>query len=221
MKRFGSAVTTCLFCCTLVGAGPLPTGFTYPDFSDTTGLLRLGSAAIAGTALRLTPADPGGTGAAWFRSLQPVAAGFNTTFQFQITDLVFGGADGFAFVVQNRPPGSSQLAGAAATWATHGIPNSLAVEFDTWQNIDDPPRWGRSQRQPRQRAFQRHRPEQRSRRHVVGQHGHRPRGRSVGWAGAYGADRLPPRHAVGVHRRPCESGAQRRGRSRHPPQLGQ
>jgi hypothetical protein len=96
----------------------------------------LGSAAIAGTSLRLTPADPGGTGAAWFRSLQPVAAGFNTTFQFQITDLVFGGADGFAFVVQRAS--LFTIGGGGGAIGYGGIPKSLAVEFDTWQNFDDP-----------------------------------------------------------------------------------
>jgi len=78
----------------------------------------------------------------WATLRQPVGDGFDTTFQFLLTDLAFIGADGFAFVIQNAdqsPSGSggpSALGFNAASLGYGGIPNSLAIEFDTWPNFD-------------------------------------------------------------------------------------
>lgn len=56
-----------------------------------------------------------------------------------------GGADGFAFVIQNSGPGALGGRGSAGGFgvadsqnANHpGIPWSVAVFFDTWQNVDE------------------------------------------------------------------------------------
>jgi len=53
--------------------------------------------------LRLTPNTPGPKGGAWFPARQPVTHGFDTIIQFRITELVNGGADGLAFVIEARP----------------------------------------------------------------------------------------------------------------------
>lgn len=66
--------------------------------------------------------------------------GFEVTFQFQISH---DGADGFAFVLQDDSlsalgdvGGSLGYGGTTDEYrANSGIPKSLAIEFDTWQNI--------------------------------------------------------------------------------------
>jgi len=107
---------------------------------------------------RLTPSNPSKTGALWYRSEVPVSHGFDTEFEFQISDhskecsvhkdqyfsqfsyrtcSVHGG-DGFAFVIQNsdrqRLEGVYELGQNGGQMGFGGIPNSLAVAFDMWTN---------------------------------------------------------------------------------------
>jgi hypothetical protein len=117
-----------------------PQTTSYPDFSSSAGLSLVGSAQSVDTRLRLTPADVTQAGAAWLSLRQPVGDGFDTTFQFQISDLGFGGADGFAFVIQNASNSPAINGGAGALGFSGfaigyaGIPESVAIEFDTWPN---------------------------------------------------------------------------------------
>ena len=108
--------------------------------------------------LRLTPSGPSKAGAVWYRSEVPVSNGFDTEFEFQISDhskectvhkdqyfsqfsyrtcSVHGG-DGFAFVIQNtlrqRLTGTYELGANGGQMGFGGISNSLAIAFDTWQN---------------------------------------------------------------------------------------
>lgn len=93
-----------------------------------------------GPSFRLTSSGPGQVGAVWFPAKQFVAGGFMTTFQFRITGVgslrpdVDRGGDGFAFVIQNADfgPNLPRLPGGYLGY--HGIPNSLAIEFDTYFN---------------------------------------------------------------------------------------
>jgi hypothetical protein len=93
-----------------------------------------GSAAFIDGRLRLTPAKEGQSGSAWMSSRQPVTGGFAAIFQFQITYLPETAApgDGFAFVVQNSSVRALGEGGGDLGYG--GIPNSIAVEFDTWPN---------------------------------------------------------------------------------------
>ena len=80
------------------------------------------------------------TAAAWLPVKQPVANGFTTQFTFQLSS---GGglfADGFAFVIQNSPAGIGALGttGMGGFLGYQGLTNSLAIEFDTFQNDWDP-----------------------------------------------------------------------------------
>jgi hypothetical protein len=63
-----------------------------------------------------------------------VGSGFSAQFQFRISNNVNGGADGLAFVIQHSPAGASALGEAGGGIGYSGMPNSLAIEFDTWQN---------------------------------------------------------------------------------------
>lgn len=102
-----------------------------------------GSAAYASGALRLTSAGPHERGSAWSDAKQYVASGFQTAFLFRITapgnefgipQLATVGGDGFAFVIQNDS--LHALGGEGGNIGFAGISDSLAVEFDTFQNGD-------------------------------------------------------------------------------------
>ncbi|MEB3826582.1 SBBP repeat-containing protein [Phormidium sp. CCY1219] len=114
------------------------TELNYEDFSSLEGLNLIGSAAQLGDTLRLTPKNRTSgsqAGAVWHATPQSVEDGFETTFQFQINDLAGSGGDGFAFVIQNSS--ADAIGGGGGTLGYSGIYNSLAVEFDTYDN-DDP-----------------------------------------------------------------------------------
>jgi hypothetical protein len=107
--------------------------------------------------LRLTPSHPSKAGSVWYESRVPILRGFETTFSWQITNqskecidhrdkayaikqqhrsCAVHGGDGFAFVIHGDPKGSSALGGDGMQLGYGGIPNSLAIEFDTLTNVD-------------------------------------------------------------------------------------
>ena len=105
-----------------------------PDFSSASNLLLQGSAAFVTNRLRLTPAAGGQSGGAWLDSKQFVEYGFETVFQFQITQPSAQGADGIVFVIQSNP--SPLLGGGGYILGYGSIPYSIAIEFDTYQNSE-------------------------------------------------------------------------------------
>ena len=129
-----------------------------PDFSANQNCLALNSStatmpafATAQTStaqvLRLTPATNGLATSAWFATPQNVAAGFSTTFSFQIGQPNPYHADGIAFVIQNSGktalgPGGCGMGYGGDTLApvngcapaTAGIPSSVAIAFNTYDN---------------------------------------------------------------------------------------
>ncbi len=125
---------------------------SFSDFSSAANLALNGNAALppgngTANALRLTPAFPSQAGSAWFNIQQPVAGGFTTKFQFQFTGASNPPADGIAFVIQNSSLSALGQGGGSIGYADGGgdcdgtpcdtgggIPNSLAVEFDTFDN---------------------------------------------------------------------------------------
>ena len=106
----------------LSAAGTAAASVHFEDFASATGLNLVGDAAVAGSALRLTRAKGDRSGAAWFHEKQAVGAGFETTFQFQLTRQggLGHGADGFAFVLQNAGPGALGGLGSAG-----GLPSRI------------------------------------------------------------------------------------------------
>jgi hypothetical protein len=116
-------------------------GFVFGDFSSTSGLNMVGSAQRSGRVLRITPAKNYRHGGVWHSEKQPVGGGFETVFQFQFTKSggLGGGADGLAFVLQNSGPKALGAKGGSGGFATGegnhpGIPSSIAVFLDTFQN---------------------------------------------------------------------------------------
>ncbi len=109
--------------------------------SDFTTLVRQGVGGVptaAPSILTMTTASDNETSAAWYPTEQTVGNGFTTQFQFSIPQ--YGGADGFAFVLLSGGAGTSTLGttGMGGYLGYEGIPNSIAIEFDTYQNGWDP-----------------------------------------------------------------------------------
>lgn len=113
--------------------------------TGTTRLVGIGSvAALGANGFRLTPSFRYQRGAVWLADRQFIGSGFQTTFQFRISNpggLIQWspqgyqrGGDGFAFVIQNYTvPVVGPFAGYLGY---HGIPRSVAIEFDTWWNAE-------------------------------------------------------------------------------------
>jgi hypothetical protein len=104
---------------------------TLPNFT------LVNNAVLHENRLGLTVAEPLQTGAAWLPAKQQVQDGFEAQFQWQITQISRRGTDGFAFVIHNAPlpfPGIAVGEGRPGL-GYQGIPNSIAVEFDTVQNL--------------------------------------------------------------------------------------
>jgi Legume lectin domain/PEP-CTERM motif len=136
------AATVVTLAATLAGA-PLAQAsavIQYADFSNTAGLQLNGHATTASGALRLTGTDYWQAGSAFSASTVSLASGasFSTHFQFRMSDpggtcdsATTCGADGLVFVVQSV---SSSIGGAGGGIGYDGIPNSIGIEFDTWNN---------------------------------------------------------------------------------------
>jgi hypothetical protein len=126
-----------------------PAAVRFKSFASIPGLQLVGDAAVSGgKVLRLTPARENRSGAAWLIAKQRVGFGFDTTFQFQLTRQggLGHGADGLAFVLQNSGPTALGGRGSAGGFAVAdpsyhqkqaGIPWSIAVFFDTFQNVEE------------------------------------------------------------------------------------
>ncbi len=141
---------------TLASAQTCPTSPNYsPDFTANQTCLTLnpnGSAypafpqgqTSASTVLRLTPNQGGWAASAWYTTPQVVANGFTTTFAFQVGSTSAYDADGFAFVIQNSSAGVLALGpggcgigfggSSSGCAAPAGIPNGVAIEFNTFNN---------------------------------------------------------------------------------------
>lgn len=109
--------------------------------------------------LRLTASQPRQVASVWYAEPLPVLEGFETRFTFQLSDQSkrcvevkdehFGvrhyrscsvhGGDGFAFVLHGHANKTSTLGAAQRSQlGVEGIANSLAIEFDTWFNAEQP-----------------------------------------------------------------------------------
>ena len=119
----------------LMATGTAPAAIHFESFASIQGLRLVGDAVISGKAIRLTPARPNRSGAVWSVEKQPVGFGFDTTFQFRLTQQggLGRGADGLAFVLQNSGPSSLGGRGSAGgfavadptfhprSWVFHGV----------------------------------------------------------------------------------------------------
>lgn len=117
----------------------------YNGFASSAGLTLNGNAMVTagavpsdGTVLRLTPALYYQSGSAFSTTQVPLtSSSFSTAFSFRITgsggigDEDGPGADGITFTLQTF---SNNTGGAGGGIGYAGIPNSVAIEFDTYNN---------------------------------------------------------------------------------------
>jgi Legume lectin domain/Chitobiase/beta-hexosaminidase C-terminal domain len=118
------------------------TGNPYVNYAtgfSTTGLAFNGSTKLNGTRLRLTDGGASEAASAWYTTPVNVQS-FTSDFSFQLTN---PNADGFAFVIQNAgltalgPLGGGLGYGPDAPGGTPGIPTSVAVKFDLYNNAGE------------------------------------------------------------------------------------
>lgn len=137
--RRGSALTAIALCALLLGAATARASVvTYNGFASTAGLTLVGNTTATtttsdGTVLRLTAAAGGQSGAAYSTSAVALGANatFSTTFDFRFTSPSSPPADGITFVLAASPTG---LGGAGGGLGYQNVANSVAVEFDTYNN---------------------------------------------------------------------------------------
>ena len=112
------------------------------DFSDSDGLIGLATGFQFEDRYRLTSAKTNRTGVVYYGAKLNVSNGFETTFDFVISDpggIEDGegktGADGLAFLIQNQSADAIGNQGGSLGYAN--IENSLAIEFDTFANTPE------------------------------------------------------------------------------------
>jgi hypothetical protein len=112
------------------------TSINFASGFTAAGLQFNGRTKLNGTRLRLTDGGQSEASSAWFTSPVNVQT-FTTDFSFQLTT---PNADGMTFAIQNAgatalgPSGGGLGYGAGLPGGTGGIPTSIAVKFDLFQN---------------------------------------------------------------------------------------
>jgi hypothetical protein len=115
-------------------SGQTPSSFNYVDFRNGLGLNLLKDASLDKGKLSLNTYTQYGISGCWYgRSKVAVATGFETTFQFNLSNPEFPkDVEGFAFVIQNAGSDSlGQTQYGIGNMGYESLANSLAVEFDT------------------------------------------------------------------------------------------
>jgi len=136
-----SATTTAIASPPPPVTSPPPSGsLNYSAGFNSTGLTLNGAAALSGTRLELTPALVDNIGSAFYSTPVGIQA-FTTDFSFQLTN---AGADGFAFVIQGNSPTAFDTRGGGGLGygpdtpgLTPGIPKSVAIKFDLYDNAGE------------------------------------------------------------------------------------
>lgn len=105
-------------------AGVGPTDWTLNGIAN-------GAPDIASNQLTITTAFNGEATSAWFNTAQGVS-NFTASFTYNFLGGTVNPADGFAFVLQNS--GLTALGGGGGLLGYGGIPNSVALAFDVWNN---------------------------------------------------------------------------------------
>jgi hypothetical protein len=116
-----------------------------PNFSEAPELQLNGLAALAGSSLRLTPAETFTSGTAFSTTEIPTTESFETEFELRMNESntigpgTFGfPADGIALVLQNSAAGDTALGNDGGGEGYEGIAPSAEVEFNIYRAPYDP-----------------------------------------------------------------------------------
>lgn len=136
VRSLALARTTLAIVALAAATGRLPAqSFSYSNFSSVAGLTLNGSTVQNGAKLRLTPADfnQGGSAFSTTAITLGATASFSTLFTFEILNRggLEGGADGLTFTLQTT---GNNVGGIGGGLGYSGVSNSVAVEFDTFDN---------------------------------------------------------------------------------------
>ncbi len=132
-----SAIGTAVYTITTGAGGSL----NYGNGFTPTGLAINGNGAINGTALRLTDGGVGEITSVWYSTPLNIQS-FAQDFNIQLTD---PGGDGMTFAIQNAganaigPGGSGLGYGASNPGGNPGIPTSVAIKIDLYDNYGEGP----------------------------------------------------------------------------------
>jgi hypothetical protein len=131
LSAIGKQAKMGLCVATLSVAGLAAAQFNYSDFGNVNGLTLKGDTFKNGNSIRLTAEAGDQSGFMWHQTKQRVNRGFETTFQFQISNGY--GADGFTFAIQNFDGDFEARLGGGSLLGYHGaLANSVVIEFDTY-----------------------------------------------------------------------------------------
>lgn len=118
------------------------TSFEYTNFNnlDYKNLNLIQWARRVSDFVRLSRTERNSVGALWYKNAIPIKKGFTTKFKFRFSsgsnneanENSYPGADGIAFVIQNASNDVFGSNGGGIGYS--GIPNSLAIEFDVFNN---------------------------------------------------------------------------------------
>jgi Chitobiase/beta-hexosaminidase C-terminal domain/Legume lectin domain len=137
VQYFNSPVGTAVYTITTGGGGWLNYGNGFSQ--NSAGLVINGSGAISGSRLRLTNGSTGQRSSAWCSIPMNIQA-FTQDFAFQLTN---PHGDGITFTIQNSgiraigPGGAGLGYGASSLNGNLGIPTSVAVKFDLYNNFGE------------------------------------------------------------------------------------
>jgi len=109
--------------------------FTYSMGSSQVYVTNGSASSLGGDCFQLTPALNSQGGSVWFQNKLSLSSDFTIQASLNLGSKDNDGADGMAFVLQ---PLCTGLGGIGGGIGYLGINPSLAVEYDTWQNIDPP-----------------------------------------------------------------------------------
>jgi hypothetical protein len=126
----------------LAGTAHSTATIAYPDFANLSAFTLNGNALDVGNpvlsngrwVLRLTPSSPAQVSSAYLTRRLPLSQclSFSSFFSFQITLPSGDGADGLTFAIQSQGPTALGVEGYGL--GIQGVYQSLAVEFDTYDN---------------------------------------------------------------------------------------
>jgi Bacterial lectin/Domain of unknown function (DUF1929) len=118
-----------------VKIGQVGVDILVPNFNTTLMLNGTASHVYGSNAITLTTDNAHQSGSVMSDKRIDLTQNFDLSFSLSMGDKA-SPADGMAFVLQNDPFGNAALGQGGSGLGASGLLNGLAIQFDTWQNVD-------------------------------------------------------------------------------------